>query len=88
MADALKLATADKFDLYVLDYHLPDATGLDLCLKLRTFDTETPILFATATSSITESQVISAGAQGLISTGGVSFIRDLQANVSRLIRSP
>jgi DNA-binding response OmpR family regulator len=87
VADALKIATAEKFDLYILDYHLPDATGLDLCLKLRTFDTKTPILFATSTSSITEAKVISSGAQGLISMGGISFVRDLQARVSRLTRS-
>jgi CheY-like chemotaxis protein len=35
MADAIKRATAERFDLYVLDYHLPDGTGLELCLMLR-----------------------------------------------------
>jgi CheY-like chemotaxis protein len=28
MADAVKQATAQKFDLYLPDYHLPDGTGL------------------------------------------------------------
>ena len=28
MADAIVLATREKFDLYLLDYHLPDGTGL------------------------------------------------------------
>jgi DNA-binding response OmpR family regulator len=84
MADAVKQATAQKFDLYILDYHLPDGTGLELCLMLRTFDRDTPILFATATSSITESQVITAGAQGLIRKG-TSFSDELPARVSRLL---
>jgi CheY-like chemotaxis protein len=66
MADAIKRATAEKFDLYILDYHLPDGTGLELCLMLRAFDRDTPMLFATASSSITEAQVVTAGAQGLI----------------------
>lgn len=52
MADAIKQATPQKFDLYILDYHLPDETGLELCLMLRGFDRDTPILFATASSSI------------------------------------
>ncbi len=73
-ADALKRATAERFDLYILDYHLPDGTGLELCLMLRGFDRNTPILFATASSSITEAQVITAGAQGLIQKCTTSFI--------------
>ena len=87
MADAVKRATAEKFDLYILDYHLPDGTGLELCLMLRTFDRDTPILFATATSSITEAQVITAGAQGLIKKGATSFIDDLPAKVSQLLKA-
>lgn len=87
LADAIKRATARKFDLYVLDYHLPDGTGLELCLMLRTFDRDTPILFATATNEIAESQVITAGAQGLVRKGSQSFVDDLQAQVSRLLKA-
>ena len=87
MADGVKRATAEKHDLYILDYHLPDGTGLELCLMLRTFDRDTPILFATATSSITEAQVITAGAQGLVQKCTTSFIRDLPTKVSQLLRA-
>ena len=87
MADAVKRATAEKFDLYILDYHLPDGTGLELCLMLRTFDRDTPMLFATATSSITEAQVITAGAQGLIRKCNPSFVDDLPAKVSQLLKA-
>jgi CheY-like chemotaxis protein len=87
MADAVKRATAEKFDLYILDYHLPDGTGLELCLMLRTFDRDTPILFATATSSIIESQVITAGAQGLVRKGAASFVDDLPTKVSQLLKA-
>ena len=87
MADAVKRATAEKFDLYLLDYHLPDGTGLELCLMLRTFDRDTPILFATATSSIVEKQAITAGAQGLIRKGTPSFIDDLRTRVSQLLKA-
>lgn len=84
MADAIKQATAGKFDLYLLDYHLPDGTGLELCLMLRTFDPITPILFATGTSSITETQVITAGAQGLIRKDA-AYTDNLVNRVSQLL---
>ena len=85
MADAVKQATAQKFDLYILDYHLPDGTGLELCLMLRAFDQDTPMLFATGSSSIKEAQVITAGAQGLIRKGRASFTGDLLSKVSDLL---
>ena len=85
MADAVKQATAEKFDLYILDYHLPDGTGLELCLMLRAFDQDTPMLFATGSSSITETQVITAGAQGLIRKGKPSFTTDLLERVTQLL---
>ena len=86
-AAAVKCATAERFGLYILDYHLPDGTGLELCLMLRTFDRATPMLFATATSSITEAQVITAGAQGLVRKAGKSFPQELLAGVSRLLNT-
>jgi CheY-like chemotaxis protein len=85
MADAVKQATAQKFDLYILDYHLPDGTGLELCLMLRAFDQDTPMLFATGSSSITEAQVITAGAQGLVRKGTPSFAAGLLVKVAELL---
>lgn len=87
MAAALKRATAGKYDLYILDYHLPDGMGLELCLLLRGFDRDAPILFATATSSITEKQVITAGAQGLVRKATATFNDDLPARVSQLLEA-
>jgi len=44
-ADALLHAVDGSFDLYLIDYHLPDGAGLELCLLIRTFDPPTPIFF-------------------------------------------
>lgn len=87
MADAVKQATAEAFDLYILDYHLPDGTGLELCLMLRAFDQATPMLFATGSSSITEAQVITAGAQGLVRKCEPTFTSELLARVAELINT-
>jgi CheY-like chemotaxis protein len=65
-AIALKKAMEQQFDLYLLDYHLPDGTGLELCHLIRAFDPRTPILFCTGTKSLTDHQVREVGAQGYI----------------------
>src|SRR6185295_8944641 len=44
-AQALSLLQAEHFDLYMLDGWLPDIDGFELCRRLRTFDSHTPILF-------------------------------------------
>jgi len=62
----LRRATAERFDLILLDYHLPDGTGLDLCQQIRMFDVSTPILMFTATHSIEHATVLAAGGQGVI----------------------
>lgn len=41
----LELATAEHFDLYMLDDDYTDGTSLDLCRSLRKLTPETPILF-------------------------------------------
>ena len=85
MADGLVQATKQKFDLYLLDYHLPDGTGLELCLLIKNFDTETPILFFTGTSSMTKEQALTVGAQGLVRKGKASFTDELRKTVSELV---
>ena len=68
-AEALHKATDNLFDLYLLDYYLPDGTGLELCLLIRGFDESTPILFITGGLDITPSQIETVKAQGLVSKG-------------------
>ena len=48
MADGLRLAKGEAFDLYILDSKLPDGRGTELCVKIREFDRATPIIFYTA----------------------------------------
>jgi DNA-binding response OmpR family regulator len=45
---AIFLIANRSFDLYILDYVLPDVSGIDLCRLIRENDSETPILFFTA----------------------------------------
>jgi CheY-like chemotaxis protein len=47
LADGLRLAQGEPFDLYILDTNLPDGKGPELCIKIREFDPTTPIIFYT-----------------------------------------
>ena len=63
--EGLRRAAAEKFHLILLDYHLPDGNGIDLCRKIRLFDVSTPILLVTVTHSVLHDDVIAAGGQGV-----------------------
>jgi len=84
---AVALASANKYDLYLLDSWLPDGSGLDLCRKIREFDTRTPILFYSAAAyEIDQELALSSGAQGyLVKPTANSELCDL---VSFLIGGP
>src|SRR6476659_7525953 len=61
----VRLARAERFDLYLLDSWLPDGSGLDLCKKIREFDPLTPILFYSAAAYEADRQeALESGAQG------------------------
>jgi CheY-like chemotaxis protein len=65
-AEGLRRAATEEFDLILLDYYLPDGTGLKLCEQIRAFDMFTPILMVTATHSLEHRQAVKAGGQGVI----------------------
>ena len=65
--EALLLARANQFDLYLIDNWLPGGSGIDLCKKLREFNSWTPILFYSgAAYECDKQQALDAGAQGYL----------------------
>lgn len=50
-ADCLKLASTDRFDLYILNDNYIDADSLELCRRLREIDPATPVLLFSLESS-------------------------------------
>jgi two-component system, OmpR family, response regulator ResD len=65
--EALRLATTDEFDLYVLDRHLPDGSGLELCEKLAKAMPNVPCLFYSGDAyDIHRSEAFAAGADGYV----------------------
>ena len=67
-AAALRLAASERFDGLLLDYWLPDLTGIDLCRRIRAFDQTTPILICSgAVTQADKEAALLAGAQGYVS---------------------
>ncbi len=50
-AECLKIATTERFDLYVLNDSYIDADSLELCRELRAVDPSTPVLLFSLESS-------------------------------------
>ena len=50
-ADCLKVASTDRFDLYILNDTYIDADSLELCRQLRELDPVTPVLLFSLESS-------------------------------------
>jgi CheY-like chemotaxis protein len=72
------------FDVVLLDYHLPDGNGMELCRMIRSEDQSTPILFVTGTSNMSSEAAVAAGASGLIRKTSADFIQRLKQNVDLL----
>ncbi|HEV7684531.1 MAG TPA: response regulator [Pyrinomonadaceae bacterium] len=65
--EALQLVTTQKFDLYVLDKHLPDGSGLELCTKLNEVTPGIPCIFYTGDAyDIHRIEAMAAGADAYV----------------------
>src|SRR5437016_4942349 len=67
ITDGLRLARSRRFDVILLDWYFIDGTGLELCQKIRSFDTQTPIFFYTGMAQDLHIRyALWAGAQGCL----------------------
>lgn len=66
-ADVLQLLRTERFDALVLDYWMPEMTGIELCRQIRSFDQSTPILICSgAVTQADREAAVMAGAQGYL----------------------
>jgi CheY-like chemotaxis protein len=67
IGEALKIAQGEQFDLFLLDTRFPEGSGLDLCRKLREFNSRTPIVFYSGDAhEIDKAKGIAAGADAYL----------------------
>ena len=65
--EALRLARAEHFDLYLIDNWMPGVSGVRLCEQLREFDQHTPVLFFSgAAFELDRERALASGAQGYL----------------------
>lgn len=61
--EALEQLRFDTFDIIVLDWHIPEITGIEVCRKFRSVGGTTPILMLSGNDSAAERQTgLQAGA--------------------------
>lgn len=86
-AQGWQLASTGTYDLFVLDWMIPQISGVDLCRKIREKGITTPVVLLTAKDS-TEDKVagLDAGADDYV-TKPFSF-DELLARVRALMRRP
>lgn len=53
-AEGLKTALENHFDLILLDWMLPQLSGLDVCIQFRKQNQQTPIIFITAKDTVSD----------------------------------
>ena len=64
---AINLIERQNYDLYILDYRLPEIDGIELCRRIRKIDTVTPILFYSGAAYKAERErAIEAGANAYL----------------------
>ena len=84
LADGLRRVQSERFDLIILDYALPDGTGLELCRAIRRVDPRIPILFFVGEDhGLNEQWAVSVCAQGCLTKP--LGIYDFVAMVARLL---
>jgi len=85
--DALQLLEQFDFDVIILDWGLPDITGLEVCRRYRSKGGDAPVLFLTGKGEIEDKeQGLDSGADDYLTKP--FDVRELAARVRSLLRRP
>lgn len=79
---ALKLVMTAQFDVLLIDYWMPQETGIELCRRLRALGQTTPILICSGAATAADREAARlAGAQGYVSKpfNGKALVRTLRS---------
>jgi two-component system alkaline phosphatase synthesis response regulator PhoP len=75
---SLELIASQPFNLYIIEYKLPEMNGIELCRQIRQADQQTPILFFTRTDRAfaRESSIAAGATQYLVKPADLEQITD------------
>jgi DNA-binding response OmpR family regulator len=78
IAEACSLLEKNKYELVIIDEHLPDGSGLSLCCKLSEINADTPVLIVTGDAYITNIEALRAGAKALLTKSKINYVEELR----------
>ncbi|HEY9784881.1 MAG TPA: response regulator transcription factor [Candidatus Obscuribacterales bacterium] len=86
-AEALNRLRFDKYDVLVLDWGLPDLSGIEICKRFRSAGGQSPVLMLTGKSEISDKETgLDAGADDYLTKP--FHPRELSARIRALLRRP
>ena len=84
--EAVRLINNHTFDLYILDYCLPEMTGIELCRWIRETDSKTPVLFYSAMGRKIDREIAKKAGANMYLTKPNDFEK-LSKNVHKLLNN-
>jgi DNA-binding response OmpR family regulator len=85
--EALELLRQSKYDAVILDWHLPDMTGLEVCRTYRSAGGCCPILMLTGKGTLDDKELgLDSGADDYLAKP--AHMREVSARVRALLRRP
>jgi DNA-binding response OmpR family regulator len=84
-SDALSIISKEDFDIILLDWRLPEISGINVCKRVRDANNKTPIILLTALTNLSNKvEALNSGADDYV-TKPFSF-EEVLARVNALIR--
>ena len=72
------LLDTTKFSLVIMDEHLPDGSGLELCSRLSRSNATTPVIIISGDIYITPAEAAGAGAKAFLAKSKPTFVEELR----------